>query len=204
MTKITKATLTKRYGRKTGHYALGYLKQEGILGEGQKEGRFTKYELNGELPHPSVIDDYLNTKYTTDVESLIDDAFCTIDEVKDELTEWADGMPDNLQGGGKHDEVTEAAGYLESCERPDIPEPFGDLICVFVPDPFGTSRNDRVAEAISQMDTAILTLDSFLDDEGDQLEQESAETTIEMIEQLKKEIEQAKSEAENCECPGMF
>lgn len=38
-----------------------------------------------------------------------------IEQLRDELQEWLDGMPENLQGGTKADQLQEAIDALEEC-----------------------------------------------------------------------------------------
>lgn len=57
------------------------------------------------------------------VSSAIDDAFSEADELKDELQNWFDSMPENLQGGSKGQTLEESIGQLESISKPDpIPD----------------------------------------------------------------------------------
>jgi len=37
-----------------------------------------------------------------------------VEELKDEISEWQDSIPENLQGGGKADEVSSALDELET------------------------------------------------------------------------------------------
>lgn len=45
--------------------------------------------------------------------SLVSDAKGEFEQLRDELTEWKDGMPENLQDGAKADELQEAIDALE-------------------------------------------------------------------------------------------
>ena len=53
----------------------------------------------------------------------ISQGLSTIEELKDELQEWLDNMPENLQGGSKEDELQEAIDALD-----DVISNVGDAI----------------------------------------------------------------------------
>ena len=45
--------------------------------------------------------------------SLVSDAKSEVESLRDELQEWHDGLPDNLQSGSKADELDSAVSELE-------------------------------------------------------------------------------------------
>lgn len=49
----------------------------------------------------------------TDAEALVDDAKSDVGDLKAELEEWREGLPENLQDGSKAEELDEAIGKLE-------------------------------------------------------------------------------------------
>jgi len=48
-----------------------------------------------------------------EAESMMQDAIGIVQELQQEMQDWYDNMPENLQGGGKGDEVQEAADNLQ-------------------------------------------------------------------------------------------
>ena len=52
------------------------------------------------------------TRFAKAVERIADPR-SEIEGLRDELQDWLDGMPENLQGGSKADELQEAIGNLE-------------------------------------------------------------------------------------------
>lgn len=53
------------------------------------------------------------TKRLAAAEGLRDGAVLEVEELRDELQQWLDGMPENLQGGEKASQLEEAIGSLE-------------------------------------------------------------------------------------------
>ena len=49
------------------------------------------------------------------IESSIEDAKNAVEELKDEMQNWYDSIPENLQSGDKANEVQEAIDALENC-----------------------------------------------------------------------------------------
>ncbi len=52
-----------------------------------------------------------------EAESTVDDVKTTVEELKDELQQWLDGLPENLQSGSKADELNEAIQELETIQE---------------------------------------------------------------------------------------
>ena len=48
-----------------------------------------------------------------DAMGQLDNVISDVEELKSELEEWRDNMPESLQGGQKHEELEEAIGQLE-------------------------------------------------------------------------------------------
>lgn len=49
----------------------------------------------------------------SEAESEFESATSTVEELRDEMTEWKDSIPENLQGGNKYSEVEEAESALD-------------------------------------------------------------------------------------------
>lgn len=69
-----------------------------------------------------------------DAQGLIGDAKSQVEELRDELQNWLDGLPENLQSSQKADDLQTAIDELESCissleeaegASPDFPGMFG-------------------------------------------------------------------------------
>lgn len=62
------------------------------------------------------------TVHTTDMESAASDAYSGMEELKDELQEWLDNMPESLRNGSKADELQEAIDTIDGVSEIDIPD----------------------------------------------------------------------------------
>ena len=49
----------------------------------------------------------------SEVESAVEDAKSTVEELRDEIQNWYDSLPENLQGGDKASQLEEAVSALE-------------------------------------------------------------------------------------------
>lgn len=49
-------------------------------------------------------------------QSMIEDARAIVDELKGEIEEWRDNLPENLQGGDKYSALEECASGLETAD----------------------------------------------------------------------------------------
>lgn len=69
----------------------------------------------------------------SEAEDLVAQALSIVEELKEEMENWRDNIPDNLQGGEKYSQVDEAcsaledlASNLEGCDwSVDFPGMFG-------------------------------------------------------------------------------
>lgn len=77
-------------------------KLEGIFGEDQ-----VSFQIEQQKKHESRAD------RLSHAEGLIGDAGSIIEELKSEMEEWRDSIPENLQGGEKYGDVEEAVSNLE-------------------------------------------------------------------------------------------
>jgi dsDNA-binding SOS-regulon protein len=62
------------------------------------------------------------TPDTTDISSAVSDAYSGMDELKDELQNWLDNMPESLQNGSKADELNEAIDAISNVDEITVPD----------------------------------------------------------------------------------
>lgn len=59
---------------------------------------------------------------STDIESAVNDSYSGMAELKDELQNWLDNIPENLQNGSKADELREAIDAIEGVSEITVPD----------------------------------------------------------------------------------
>lgn len=121
-------------------------------------------------------------------DGLVEDAVAELNAIGEELQEWADSMPDNLQGGEKHEALTTAADTLKSIEfdTADLPHT-GVVIKYHVSVPKRRrrqpSRSARVENANAAIEAVVefyrgLDNDEEASDYADQLKELVMEVEI--------------------------
>lgn len=129
---------------------------------------------------------YKTEMRTGTASALVEGAVAEMNAIGEELQEWADGMPDNLQGGDKHSTITDAADALSGrqCDIDEFP-------CDEVAIPYSISlpkrkkrspsREVRLSNAIGMVQAVIefySGLDEDYSDIIDQLEELTEEVDI--------------------------
>jgi DNA repair exonuclease SbcCD ATPase subunit len=89
------------------------------------------------------------------VEGAIEGAKTDIEELKEELENWLEGMPDNLQGGMKAEQLQEAIDGLDTkiSDLEDLESQISDL-----PDPI---TEDTKNDAVTALDEMVSKLDEL-------------------------------------------
>lgn len=129
---------------------------------------------------------YKTEMRTGTASALVEDAVAEMNAIGEGLQEWADGMPDNLQGGDKHSMITDTADALSGrqCNVDEFP-------CDEVAIPYtihlpkrkkrSPSREVRLGNAIGMIQAVIefySGLDEDYSDIIDQLEELTEEVDI--------------------------
>jgi hypothetical protein len=136
----------------------------------------------------------------TTIGAAVNTAFSGIEEIGSEMRDWFDNMPENLQGSGKGDEVSEAADTLEGVSEPDVPSCIAEREfdrCYFPPKK-RMSRSARLDEYLDYARQAVTEMQAALD-EPHYSEEEKAE-----IESCVSETQDMIDEAEGVSFPGMY
>ena len=141
------------------------------------------------------------TVRTMTVEAAISEAFSDLEELANEMREWADNLEEHFSGQEKTERVAEVADTLENLSAPDIDAALAD-ISVTITDlkrrsrPY--SRADRRSQAVYVIETCIQALNEFRDDES------ISEEIAAKADDLSGELENAKDEADMLDFPGMY
>jgi hypothetical protein len=136
----------------------------------------------------------------TTVEAAVADALSEFESLGEEMRDWYDNMPENLQSGSKGDEVSEAADQLESIDTSiEVPEAVKVLPVKYEERQDRQSRSARCGYAVTLLDVAINVAQEWMDDEANKEhpERDDVETFID-------DATNAKDEAEGTSFPGMY
>jgi cell fate (sporulation/competence/biofilm development) regulator YlbF (YheA/YmcA/DUF963 family) len=198
-TIITGIALKKTYG---GHAVAILSGRLEALPRERKKGAKQKYKVVSNLPSLEEFQALRAKRFTTTVDALVADAFSEFESLKDELQEWYDGMPENLQGAQKGDDLQSAIDALANLEAPDVPNCATNLQTVYIPVEKVESRPDRRDDAVARIDTAIDVLNDAMDDDDSDVKYTDEQK--EEMQQLIDDLENAKNDAEGVDFPTMF
>jgi chromosome segregation ATPase len=172
-----------------------------------------------------------NVPCTAELSGALDGGTSSVEELKDEMEEWASNLESNsMEHLPKYDEVNEAKEALESAvdalQSIDTPEFITDLEVKFTRDTrqSANSRSGRLDNARNELDAALSGAQAWLDD-NEELEandpadpdsyDENEETVTdeavternderEAVQTFVDELESAISELDNVSFPGMY
>lgn len=171
-------------------------------------------------------------KQPTAYDDLITDAVSTsfdnIEELKGELENWYENLPESFQSGEKGDQLQEAIDGLES-QAPDVPECLSEIRASYeLTLKRRMSRADRCSECILILDAVITAAETEKDrladldfnddgvqiDENDQpvktddgvapMDEDERDNSVSEIESFISECEEAKTNWECVEFPRMY
>lgn len=148
--------------------------------------------------------EYLQLKqqrYTKNLESLVDDAYGQVEELRDELQEAFDNMPESLQETEVAQARYEAASQLDEIagDQPSVPESISSLRIVHFPSLNSGSRAVRAANATDVLRAVLLATEQHMK-ETVNLKKAELEEFREFCEHLERHID----EIDSVEFPGMF
>lgn len=147
------------------------------------------------------------------VDTTVGDAINTmcsgIESLGQELRDWYDNMPENMQGGSKGDEVDEAATTLEDISEPDVPASIKDFPLSFRALPLlkRATRSDRLDDFLSYGRQAIEVIEARIEGlavRDPARTEEDQQEEIDAMETLRDETQQCIDDAENVSFPGAY
>lgn len=156
---------------------------------------------------------YHETKTT--LGAAVSDAYSILAELRDEVREVCDNMPESLQGGSRYETLSETADALDTFDsEPDVPESYSDAVVTYGSNRRKTqSRSDRRDEAVRMLEAARACVDSLLGDLEESLaetpddpedEEDERDAHVADLTQLGGELDDAIGYAESAEFPGMM
>lgn len=159
----------------------------------RKKGRYRYYQVLSELPRREEFIQLYYRHYTTTVKSLIQSAYGIVEDVRKELGEWEENLPEGIDGSSTAEVLAKTGEILQEVEEPDVPSSVEDIQIVFVPSTKLGSRNKRLAEALRMLEDVR----NVVGDAG------GADPSDELVD-LMAELDEHLDSLENVECPGMF
>lgn len=206
MNTISSITLSKTYGSDAKYVLSAYLR---ALPKTSRRGP-TTYEIVQPLPAVEAYKAVRDARHSSSVEDLVESAKGEIETLAEEMNNWADNMPEGLQGGDKYSEIQDAASTLEGISIEDIPERFLQIRAVMHPNYDKESRSDRSAEASAQLRAAADAIEAQIEvDKAANDAKEKAGETVEPIDEdeyhsVAANLNEAADELDNLSFPGMY
>jgi len=199
METMTAQGLKKKYNSK---HAPDVLSRSGFIEKlpKEKKGERVKYKIVKELPR---IIDYpvlFGKMYVCTIADLIKDACNELNDLKEELQEWFDRLPESSQNGSKGSVLQDAISTLKNIQLPDIPRWVEVETTVFPPDMSG--RTDRAHRRDCAVDKLKVVMEwvQWYEDTNWEVDDEKRSD----LDSLGNNIKQIISKAENVKFPGMY
>jgi len=145
--------------------------------------------------------------FTKTLESLIDEAYEAyeayevLDELKGELQDAYDNMPEGLQGGSVGEARQEAISQLETIadDATTLPDSISAIRIVHYPLLKQSSRSDRAYEAAAKIKAACQEIQKYVSS-GVKLKK----VDVTELEECREQLENQAGDIEGIEFPGMF
>ena len=125
-----------------------------LKGLARKRGRAQKYKVARLLPDREAYLALRDEHFATTVKDLLSGAYSEVECVKEELEEWHQNMPENLQDGDVGERLQSAVYELDCVEEQEAPGETGETVVVFVPGRGINSRPRRLEEAGNMLGAA--------------------------------------------------
>jgi hypothetical protein len=191
-TILTPLKLSNMFDRYAETVLRDYMEQQE-----RKKGERRKYKITKELPTKEEYAKLRTGRFTTTIGDLLTDAFSEFDNLKDELQDWYDNLPEAFQTGDKGQQLEEAISNLDNISEVEAPQDTEKLSLVHMPILNVSSRADRHSEAVSMLQTIVAWIE--------ELEEDTYDKDIhDDLDQLKQDLEEQLSNAENVDYPGMY
>lgn len=130
--------------------------------------------------------------------SCLDGAFSDMDDLRSELQDWRDNLPENLQDGEKAEELDEVTGQIESVNKPDVPKGAEAFIVSYrLMQRKRMSRSQRRDNCLMQLQSIVTAMEAML------LKIPTEHNDHNEFSEFKREVQEAHDEFEGVDFPGM-
>jgi hypothetical protein len=198
----------------------------------RKSGERQKYTKGKRhLPSTQELDEERSRYFTTTVSDLVSEAYSELQSLAEEVRQWYDGLPENLQSGDKGSRLEQAADTLENLDEPTFGDPeeqvvkdapkrhyaqhfdagerVGKIPVVYMPgNRRRTGRSSRRDEATDQMQAVIDELNDLIGryqtDSGTAADSPYTAAQLDEMQDVVDRLEADKGDAEGVDFPGMY
>lgn len=158
----------------------------------------------------------------TTVADAVESAFSDADDLRGELDEWYNNLPEAFQNGSKGEALQEAINNIEGAQAPDVPTDIENETIEYTEVTGRASRRDRLDSCVARLEAAAQVardkandLGNFkYDDEGNPEDgadnsgapetEEERDNLVTELEAFADECDSATSDWGNVEFPGMY
>lgn len=194
---ISKMALSKKYNKWAAKVLNGeYIE---IAASAGGKGKPATYKIMKELPTSEAYAALCNTKFTTTVDALVEDAKSICEDLAGQMHDWFDSMPEQFQNSEKGDQINDAADQLE-IDWPDLEEITEKIKTVHLPMIDANSRAKQASEAGSMLRDAAAAIEEYVDSE----QEHNEEFDSGYLDDLAQMLESISDEIEGIDWPQMF
>lgn len=144
---------------------------------------------------------------TSTVLGALEDAPSQFSDLKSEIEEARDAVPENLQGGQRYETLDATASALDFADEsvPDLPEEVNNITITYTENRRkGISRSVRRDNALGAMQAARDAIQNWMEQNQDDLQDEVARDGDDDVDSFMTDLETWISQAEDAEFPGAF
>ncbi len=129
----------------------------------RQKGEKTRWLVLHDLPSFELLTELMNKKYTTTVQEVLDASTSEIESLSEEISDWKDSIPENLQGGDKYYALEDVESELSSIDFGiDLSDEMKKTNVTILPrDSKSSSRASRIEDITYALELVCKALEIF-------------------------------------------